>query len=137
MSHLTSRYLLIVAFVAGAVMTYFVLPPKTKTVVEEKIVLKEVEKKVDVVVTKTIKPDGTIKEKKVVRSVTQTKEKEESEKKLLLKQNERRFFVYGGVNVFEHNRYAMGLSYQLLGPIHVGAQYVTPAQGFITLGVRF
>ncbi len=134
-----NKYLIAIGlFVAGGLTTYFILPAKIETVIETKIVEKQVDRHVDVVTKKTTKNDGTIVEEKHIVSDTKTVEDTKENKYRKTETNPKRLLVYVGKDPLTQRAYIGGFSYQLWGPLDVGAQYsVLNKKFYITVGIRF
>ncbi len=127
---LQNKYVqLVSALLIGSALTYLFLPTKIETHEIEKIVNR------DVVAhsVKTIRPDGT------VTVVTDTKDlSRETVKDVSKKQvgyNGKKLLVYGGMSPIHRDRYVVGGSYNVYGPIDIGVSYQSGI--YITVGLRF
>lgn len=125
-------FLYLIFLVGGAAIGYFFSPEKIKIEEKEKIVTQVIEKKVNVIQTRTVKKDGTIVEKIVY--VSDTKEDKKDENRSMIKVvTPKRYHVFGGISY--DSKWLVGGSVKVLGPITVTG--VWQDQPFVGVGFTF
>lgn len=120
---------LVLALLLGSALTYLFMPTKVEVKTEEVVKFK------DRIVhqVKTITKDGKVTIITDTHDVSHETIKKEHSKTTGL--NQKRLLVYGGVNVLDKDKWALGASYNVYGPFDIGATYQSGV--YLTAGIRF
>lgn len=110
-------------------LTYLFLPKKIETHEVEKVV----NRNIIVHKIRTVLKDGTITTITDSHDLSHEIQRESTKKTVGL--NQKRLLVFGGIDPLHRDDWIVGMSYNLLGPVDIGASYREGV--LITAGLRF